>query len=148
MRNTLTIFILTLFIGLVSCNNDGGKLSTDVVSNPNTASGKTIGGLPKIEFEKDIHDFGKLVQGEKATFNFKFKNTGDDDLVITQVRSSCGCTVTEFPKEPILVGDEGIIKVSFDSSGRKGVQSKSVNVVHNGQPNNTLIRIKAMVIEP
>ncbi|MEZ5083228.1 MAG: DUF1573 domain-containing protein [Bacteroidales bacterium] len=148
MKNILIIFISLLFFSVVSCNRDSGKLSSDVVSNPNSASGKTMGGLPKVEFEKDFHDFGKLIQGEKATVNFKFKNTGDEDLLITQVKSSCGCTVTEFPKDPISPGNEGIIKVSFDSAGRKGVQSKSINVVHNGQPNNTVIRIKAMVIEP
>lgn len=148
MKNTLILFVSILFLALLSCNNSDGKLSTDVVSNPNSASGNSTDGLPVIEFEKDLHDFGTLIQGEKATVNFKFRNTGRTDLVITQVKSSCGCTVPEYPKEPIKPGGEGAIKVSFDSSGRKGVQSKTVNVVHNGQPNSTVIRIKALVVEP
>lgn len=148
IKNTYILIVSILFLALVSCHSGDGKLSTDVVSNPNSASGNSDDGLPVVEFEKDIHDFGTLIQGEKATFNFKFKNSGRENLVITQVKSSCGCTVPQYPKEPIKPGEEGVIKVSFDSSGRKGVQSKSVNVVHNGQPNSTIIRIKAMVVEP
>ena len=131
-----------------SCNNKRGNLSTDVVTNPNTASGESATGLPIIDFEKEIHDFGKLIQGEKATCNFRFMNKGEKDLVISQVRSSCGCTVPKFPKEPIKPGEEGILKVTFDSAGRKGVQNKAITVVHNGQPNSTIVRVKAMVIEP
>ena len=142
----IPIILLFLFIG---CSNERkGNLSTDVVTNPNTASGNQENKLPVIEFEKDIHDFGKLIAGEKAIFSFKFKNKGDSDLVISQVKSSCGCTVPRFPKEPIPPGDGGVIKVTFDSSGRKGKQNKGITVVSNCQPNSTIIRIKAQVISP
>ncbi|MCF8378293.1 MAG: DUF1573 domain-containing protein [Bacteroidales bacterium] len=148
MKKLAIIFISLGLLVACSCNNERGNLSTDVVTNPNTAEGKSNDGLPVIEFEKEIHDFGKLVQGEKATFNFRFKNNGDKDLVISQVKSSCGCTVPKYPKEPVKPGDEGVLKVTFDSEGRKGVQNKVITVVHNGQPNQTFVRIKAMVIVP
>ena len=63
-----------------ACNNDQGNLSTDVVNNPNTASGEVKDNLPVIEFEKEMHDFGKVIQGEKVSYGFKFINT-DPSLI-------------------------------------------------------------------
>jgi hypothetical protein len=134
---------------LISCNNSNeGTLSTDVITNPNSASGDNKNNLPIIEFEKDIHDFGKLIQGEKAIFDFKFINTGKSDLVITQVQTTCGCTVPKFPKTAIKPGEGEVIKVTFDSSGRKGTQNKMITVTSNCQPNTSVLRIKAQVITP
>ena len=145
------VFIIPgiLLILLSACGNERkGNLSTDVVTNPHSASGDQENNLPVIEFEKEIHDFGKLIAGEKAVFTFKFKNTGNSDLVISQVKSSCGCTVPRYPKEAIEPGEGGTIKVTFDSSGRKGLQNKGITIVSNCQPNSTIIRIKAQVISP
>lgn len=143
------IFIY-FFVGLlISCNsNNDGKLSTDVITNPNTASGEKKDNLPVIEFDKDLHDFGKLIQGEIATFNFRFKNTGKSDLVITQVQTTCGCTVSKFPRKAIKPGEGDVIKVTFDSSNRKGTQNKMATVVSNCQPNSKVLRIKAQVVLP
>lgn len=146
--HTLLIFSI-LMIVLGSCGNQGNEnIPSDVVTNPQSASGETAGALPVIEFEKELHDFGKLIAGEKAVYTFKFENKGSADLVISQVNSSCGCTVPRFPKEAIAPGESGSIKVTFDSSGRKGMQNKAVTVVSNCQPNQTIIRIKAQVITP
>lgn len=140
------VLILTIAI---SCNNSGNeRLPADIVSNPNTASGADGEKIPVIEFEKDIHDFGKVIQGEKVSIGFKFKNTGSADLLIAQANTSCGCTVPTFPKTPIKPGNEGTITVMFDSAGRKGVQNKTITVVTNCQPSGTVVRIKAMVIVP
>lgn len=144
----LRIFIYLLLGFLISCNNSDDGLSTDVISNPNTASGDIKTSIPVIEFDKDLHDFGKLIQGEKATYNFKFENTGKADLVISQVSSSCGCTVPRFPKKAIKPGESDVIKVTFDSSNRKGIQNKIVTVTTNCQPNSTILRVKAKVIKP
>lgn len=149
MRKIVLIFSVLILAGLFACDNGSkNKIPADVVSNPNSATGKESKDLPAIVFERDIYDFGKLIDGETAVYNFKFKNTGTADLLISQVNSSCGCTVPKFPKEPIPPGGEGYIKVSFDSSGRTGVQNKAVTVVSNCQPNQTVIRIKAMVLKP
>jgi len=134
---------------LTACNSRNDEsLSTDIVNNPKTASGDESDDLPEIEFKKEIHDFGKIIQGEKVSFGFKFKNTGHSDLLISQVNTSCGCTVPRFPKTPIKPGDEEVIKVTFDSSGRKGIQNKTITVVTNCQPSANVLRIKAMVIAP
>ncbi|MCB2222177.1 MAG: DUF1573 domain-containing protein [Bacteroidetes bacterium] len=145
----LTYFITIVIItGLFACSGEQGKIPADVVKNPISASGDQQNDLPVIAFDKTEHDFGKLIQGEKVTYNFKFKNSGQSDLLISQVHSSCGCTVPDFPREPIKPGDTGLIKVTFDSAGRSGIQNKSVTIVSNCQPNKTVVRIKAKVINP
>ena len=144
------LYITLLAVLMISgCNNERKRnIPTDIVTNPKSASGEEKSDLPRIEFEREIFDFGKLIQGEKATYGFEFTNTGDSELVISQVNSSCGCTVPKFPRKPIAPGEKGKIKVTFDSSGRSGIQNKTVTVVSNCQPNHAILRIKAMVLEP
>lgn len=143
-------FIGILLFLLTGCgDNNGNNLSTDLVNNPKTASGKeNMSDLPVIEFDKEIHDFGKVMQGEKVTFNFKFENVGKSDLLITRVNTSCGCTASEFPREPIKPGEKKSLRVTFDSEGRKGIQNKTITVVSNCQPDIEVLRIKVMVITP
>jgi hypothetical protein len=147
------ILIIVLFgIFVAGCNNRSGsdaKYPADMVKNPRSADGKSSEkGMPQITFIEDEHDFGKVIQGEKVTFSFRFKNTGDGDLIIADVSSSCGCTVPKFTKEPLSPGSDGTILVTFDSNNRKGFQSKTVTVVSNTQPNTRVLKIKAMVIVP
>ncbi len=139
---------LLFLVAFSACHNKQGNIPADVVTNPNTASGKARNNLPVIEFDKEIHDFGKLIRGEKVSYGFKFRNTGKSDLVISQVKTSCGCTVSRFPKEPVKPGEERVITVTFDSSGRKGIQNKSITVLSNCQPSTKVLRIKAKVIAP
>jgi hypothetical protein len=138
-----------LFIGLIACNNSKNQekeLSTDLVKNPNTATGKIDKDkLPKIEFKEKEHDFGEIFQGEKVSYSFRFKNTGKSDLIISDVSASCGCTVPEYPQEPIKPGEEGSILVTFSSGNREGFQRKTVTVVSNTQPNYVHLKIKAKV---
>ena len=144
------IFLVVIAGILTSCgNNREGGISTDVVNNPVSASGDNSAVLlPIISFDKKIHDFGKIIQGEKVSYNFRFTNTGKSDLVISQVTSSCGCTVTKFPKGAVKPGEKEKIMVTFDSERRKGVQSKAITVASNCQPNKTILRVKAMVATP
>jgi len=145
--------LLVLIVGcFVACNSSGDKnekISTDLVKNPNTASGVINSGqLPAMKFEETEHDFGKLIQGETVSYEFQFTNSGKSDLIIVDVSTSCGCTVPSFPKTPIHSGDKGVIKVTYNSSGKHGFQSKNILVVANTQPNTTLLRIKAQVVSP
>ncbi len=154
MKNILSHFVVLLFIiGLVSsCASKSGKATetaTDKIVNPAAVSAKIDPDkIPVMTFEKDSHDFGKLRQGEMVTFSFKFKNTGKSVLLITNVSTSCGCTVSDFPKEPILPGKAGKIDVSFNSEGKRGPQNKVVTIFANTQPNSLLLTIKAMVLLP
>lgn len=147
------IFILiTIVLFAAGCNNSSdskGNIPADVVNNPNTASGQvSTKGTPRISFESTVHDFGRVIEGEKITYAFKFSNSGKGDLLITGVTSTCGCTVPEFTKDPLNPGENGTIKVTFDSSNRKGFQNKVVTVVSNTIPSTTELKIKAMVVVP
>ncbi|MCK9202885.1 MAG: DUF1573 domain-containing protein [Bacteroidales bacterium] len=142
---------LVFFFGNCDRNNNSKKssLPTDIVNNPNTANGKVDqSDLPFIQFEETEHDFGRILEGETVSFSFKFTNKGKSDLVIADVSTSCGCTVPSFPKTPVRPGEENIIKVAFNSTGKRGYQSKNIVVVANTQPNTTLLRIKAQVVTP
>jgi hypothetical protein len=151
MKQSNVMLLCFLFVILLaSCNRDRNEqIPASAVKNTNTASGKEVkDNLPVITFDKELHDFGKIVQGEKVSYSFKFTNTGKTDLVISNVTTSCGCTVPEYPKTPIRPGQVGHIKVTFDSSGRSGIQLKTITVLANTQPNTTVIQIKSEIVVP
>lgn len=106
------------------------------------------GKYPEMTFEKDVHDFGTINQGDKPTYDFKFENTGEADLLITTARGSCGCTVPEYPRTPIKVGETGTIKVSFDSKGKQGGTSKTVTIMCNTKEGSKILKINANIKVP
>ncbi len=103
--------------------------------------------LPKttIKFNEMEHDFGKIKQGDKVKYSFKFKNNGKEPLIINSAKGSCGCTVPSYPKEPVAPGAEGVIDVEFNSAGKSGAQTKTVTLNANTDPNPTRLTIKAEV---
>ena len=149
MQRLQFLFALVIFSFVMSgCSGTGSKkIPTDVVSNPSSADGFKSKSA-QISFEKTEHDFGRIIQGERLVYRFRFTNTGSQDLLITKVSSSCGCTVGKYPKEPIEPGKTGDIEVTFDSAGRKGIQNKSVTVLTNANPNRVDLRIKGNIVTP
>lgn len=133
-----------------SCDNNNNRgISTDVVKNTKSAVKLAEKGTaPAIQFEEMIHNFGDMIQGERVSYGFNFVNVGGSDLVITRVGTSCGCTVGEYPTDPIPPGKEGVIEVTFDSHNKKGYQNKTVTVLANTEPNSTVLRVKTKVILP
>jgi len=101
--------------------------------------------LPVIEFERTSYDFGEVVQGEKLSYTFKFKNTGKSNLIIFSSEATCGCTTSMPPKAPIRPGETGEIKVVFDSSSQKGKVVKRILVGANTYPAETILTITANV---
>ncbi|NVO18172.1 MAG: DUF1573 domain-containing protein [Bacteroidetes bacterium] len=85
---------------------------------------------PVINFDKTTHDYGTVVKGGDGTCEFKFKNTGVEPLILSNVTSSCGCTVPEWPREPVLKGKSNVIKVKYDTN-RVGPINKTITVVSN-----------------
>lgn len=144
----LSVILLGSMVILASCAGEQGRVPASVVNVPNSANGEKTNGLPKFEFLKTEHDFGKVIQGEKVTFAFKFKNTGDADLVIAHISATCGCTATDYPRTPIKPGEENTIKVTFDSAGKEGFQHKTITIAANTQPSTTELAVKAMVFRP
>ncbi len=103
---------------------------------------------PEFKFEKEEHRFGNIKQGESVTYEFKFKNTGKEPLIITNASGSCGCTQPIFPKEPIMKGKEGIIKVTFNSAGKMGAQDKTVTITSNAKTPQKILHIIGNVEAP
>ena len=113
-------------------------VSTATATNTATASQQNTvdpATLTKVEWLDGIDkDFGKIEEGKTLDVSFRFKNVGDKPLVISNVSASCGCTIPETPKKPFAPGETGVIKASFNSSGKQGTQSKQVNVFANLDP--------------
>lgn len=123
---TFTILIISIFI------------STLAVSQNNQPEQNAVG--PKIEFEKVSHNFGDIVEGEYATHKFKLYNRGDRPLVLKTVKPSCGCTASDYPKEPIMPGDSATIVAKFNSRGYGGRSfHKSITVTTNMSENNVKV---------
>ncbi len=102
-------------------------------------------GGPEISFEEEVHDFGKMKQYGDATTNFVFTNTGNEPLIISNARGSCGCTVPTWPRQPIQPGESASIKVKYDSK-RIGPINKSVTITSNAvNTPNKVIRIKGHI---
>lgn len=114
-------------------------------ATPTAPAVKPEGPLPEFTFTEEDHDFGTINEGDQVEYIFAFKNTGDAPLIISSAQGSCGCTVPEWPKEPIGVGESGEIKVKFNSRKKPGVQNKTVTITSNTFPVQKRIRIKANV---
>jgi len=113
-----------------------------------SAKNKKIRGAV-IVFETDTIDFGEIWEGEKAEAEFKFKNEGSQPLLLTEVITTCGCTNAVWPKEAILPGGTGSIKVAYDSQLRPGVFMKKIGVRSNAKNVNVkIIVITGNVIKP
>ena len=117
-------FTLLLFIALItsacsSSNSSEGKANVDKAS------------APIMTFAKESHDFGQVNEGDKVVFDFFFTNTGKSALIISNATATCGCTVPEYPKQPLAPGKTGIIHVVFNSTGKSGMQNKIITLTTN-----------------
>jgi hypothetical protein len=103
-------------------------------------------GTAVITFKSLEHNFGQVKEGEKVGCIFTYTNTGDADLVLTAATASCGCTVPKYSKKPVPPGGTGTIEAIFDTSGREGIQTKTVVVQSNAENNMIILRIIAEVM--
>ncbi len=125
----------------------GGTPPTDLTGADNPATPPPLDiPLTGISFTKNEHNFGTITQGEKVKTKFTFTNSGTENLVITNATGSCGCTVPEYPKEPIAPGKTGEILVEFNSEGKEGEQAKTVTVEANTEPRQTMLTIKSNIV--
>lgn len=120
--------VMALFAQCNVRRND--KVVDDVVKQNASAMLDTT----SVQLIDSVYNFGKVAEGEKVTFNFRFKNVGAKPLVITSTSASCGCTVPEKPERPILPGETGFIKVVFNSQGKVGHNEKNITVMANTNP--------------
>jgi len=146
MKRTVTaLSVIALLFISVSCKD---KATTKIVAdNVETATERdeVAKKIPVMSFDKAEHDFGSIVQGTPQETIFTFTNTGDAPLIITDAKSSCGCTVPQYPKNtPIAPGASGEMVVKFNGSGQNQV-TKTITVTANTQKGSELLRIKAFV---
>lgn len=145
MKNRLSLLMIAMItVMTVSCAKKEQKsMSIDV---PLTTDGKVdTSQLPKFTFTNDTYDFGQIKQGEKVSYSFKFKNTGNTPLIISSASASCGCTVPSYPEEPIQPGEESRIDVVFDSNGKMGMQTKTITLVANTIPNTKVLYLRGEI---
>lgn len=124
-------------------------LDPDLVKNPASASGENQSDtkVPVFSFKNETYNFGMITEGEKVHYTFTFENTGNADLVITEAQATCGCTVPDYPKQPIPPGKSGVINVVFNSSGKDGYQRKEIHLKANTIPNIKKLIITGTVIK-
>lgn len=153
IQKTIAAFYIGAFLCFPSCKNASeqtGKIDSGDINITATASDHKAdpGSLPQFTFTEEAHDFGKITQGEKVSYSFKFKNTGGTDLLINEAHGSCGCTVPQYPKQPVPPGSESAIDVTFDSDGKSGKVEKTVTLTANTSPNTKVIKIMADIQVP
>ena len=146
MRKIILIAMVFGTFVFSSCkDNASSKIKANNVVTAKERDAKISLGGAIIELDKTEYDFGSIVDGEVIDGTFKVTNTGKSDLILTQVKPSCGCTTPDWPKEPIAPGATGIIKFSFNSAGRVGKQNKSITIRSNAEKTTEIVRIKGTV---
>ena len=131
MKKYLILSLSALALTFTACGENTEKKEAPATA-VEASSAKAVSNAPVMTFDKTIHDFGTIQEGERVETLFTFTNTGKSDLVIVDARGSCGCTVPEYPKNtPIAPGATGQIRVSFDSSNKPNLQQKTVTISAN-----------------
>jgi hypothetical protein len=130
--------ILSVLIAsvLMACNQPAK--TTAAATTTTTAN---AANAPVMKFEFESHDFGKLKQGDKVTYEFKFTNTGKSPLIITNATATCGCTTPEWPKVPLQPGEGGKITVTFNSAAKSGLQDKLITITANTNPAQSMVHL-------
>ncbi|MDQ1771351.1 DUF1573 domain-containing protein [Labilibaculum sp. A4] len=124
-------------------------VSANLVEDFSSLSKSELANSPKVEFVKDVFDFGELTQGEKAEYSFTMKNMGKSDLIIRKTKASCGCTAIAPSTKIVKAGEASEIKVVFNSRGKRGRQNKMITVITNDPVDSEVkLRISGNVVMP
>ena len=150
MRTGRLVFMFLVGTAMLSACRGGGSAGSDIdvdlIQNPKSANGYEAGqAMPEIIFDQEMHDFGRLTEGESISYSFHFRNQGKADLVISSCNASCGCTVADYPRGRIAPGHDGYITVTFNSQGKIGQQYQEVTVLTNAQPARKVLKIVSQV---
>jgi Protein of unknown function (DUF1573) len=138
------ISFVALLPFLVACKPN---VATDTTTNATGTVTPTAQKLPRttLQFANDIWDFGKIKEGAIVEHVYEVKNTGREPLLITDCKASCGCTIPQWPKDPIAVGETGKIEVKFNSAHKGGEVSKAITVTANTEPEQNFLTLKGFV---
>lgn len=152
----LAFAVLALLASCQNANNDARTQAKDGLTataepqpmDPNaTTVQPTVptGPTTTMEFAEMEFDFGTVQEGEKVSHTYKFKNTGKEPLIISDAKGSCGCTVPDWPKEPIAPGASANVVVEFNTQGKAGNRNQKVTITANTNPPQTFISLKGVV---
>ena len=148
MKNSL--IAASLIIMMAACNNQNSatsSVSETAATSQDVSNTVNSEDAPIFEFAKSTYDFGTIKSGEKVSYDFKFKNVGKTPLIISDAQATCGCTVPEKPNHPIAPGEEGVIKVVFNSEGKFGKQDKVVTITSNANPSTVQLHVVGEIEE-
>ena len=168
MRNLNVVSLVIITLITVSCSSnsklerrltalerrvaalESGNTASSTASNAKASLASNLGNKNNLQkaaltFENTEFDFGTINEGEIVNHTFEFTNTGKVPLVIDKATASCGCTVPDWPRHPIGVGEKGEIKVRFDSKNKPNQQIKIISITANTEPTLTRLRIKGFV---
>lgn len=141
------ILVVLIVFAFTSCKeNAANKINKESLEVAKQRDNTITEDAAAITFSKTEHDFGVINEGEIVETIFTFKNTGKSALIITKATATCGCTVPEWPKQPIAVGESSEIKVKFNSRGKPNKQNKTVTLTTNTASGIEKVVIKANVI--
>ncbi|WP_245895575.1 DUF1573 domain-containing protein [Flavobacterium album] len=133
-------------LALTSCKKENAALRIDdATAKKAELAHAESGKLPVIKFASMDHDFGTIEEGTTVEHTYTFTNEGTADLVVSNVKASCGCTIPSYTQSPVKPGGTGEIKVTFNSSGKSGNQSKQVTVTLNTEKGTEILNFKANV---
>ena len=135
----LTVLILVVF----ACGGQNG--SQEQGRSTLLKTGQDAQGKPVMVFDTLIHDFGTIIEGEKVVCYFDYGNGGEEDLLITTVEATCGCTTPSWSHEPLGPGEKESLEIIFDASGRSGEQRKLVTVKSNASNQVVQLTIRARI---
>ncbi|MBS1621262.1 MAG: DUF1573 domain-containing protein [Bacteroidetes bacterium] len=140
-------FFLAVIFLIAACNSsDTNSGSTGMTSEQKDNVLKDTSNYTSIQWlDSTFTDLGKVKEGQVVEVAFRFKNSGNKNLVITDVSASCGCTIPEKPSKPYTPGQEGVIKAKFNSENRVGTNNKEIYVTANAQPNPQLLSFRVEV---
>jgi hypothetical protein len=124
------LFLLVSFC-IISCN---ARRKDKIGDDAETQKALALKDSTTVQIIDSAYNFGKVTDGEKVEYSYRFKNTGTKPLVVIEAHASCGCTVPQKPEKPILPGETGFIKIVFDSKGRVGEAHKTITVASNANP--------------
>lgn len=146
MKKIIILAGLCAFVSLTSCKeNIASKINKSNLEVAKERDYKMNEGAAGLTFDRANHDFGVITQGDVVETTFAFKNTGKSELIITNATSTCGCTIPEWPKEPIPVGGVGEIKVKFNSAGKSNKVTKTITLTTNTPSGKESVVIKTEI---
>lgn len=129
---------------LIACESK--KTASEKNSDTITVATNGEQSYAQMNFESTTYDFGQIKQGDVVKYTFIFTNNSETPLQINSAQASCGCTVPDYPKEPVMPGKQGKIEVQFNSAGKLGTQNKTVQIVANTLPNTTTLVLKGEIL--